>query len=171
MAEKFLVPIYLPRWLHEPIHRVKRAFVPAAKPAIDGVFTGPDLLGDRDIEWSYIAARLPQGHGYVLDFGCGYGNMSIHALQKGHRVLALDLEANVFPWFHPNVELISGDLLKLDLPEKVFDFILNSSTVEHVGLSGRYGIAFEETDGDLTAMRKLGKLLKASGRMLMTIPC
>jgi hypothetical protein len=51
------------------------------------------------------------------------------------------------------------------------DFVLNCSTTEHVGLQGRYGVAFDETDGDLSAMQKLRKLLKASGKMLMTIPC
>jgi SAM-dependent methyltransferase len=97
--------------------------------------------------------------------------MSIHAAQKGCRVLALDLLPGRFPWSHPNVEIISGDLLKLDLPQDSFDFILNCSTVEHVGLSGRYGVAFEETDGDLAAMTKMRKLLRRHGKMLMTIPC
>ena len=34
MADKFLVPVYLPRWLHEPIRNVKRAVVPAKSKAL-----------------------------------------------------------------------------------------------------------------------------------------
>jgi SAM-dependent methyltransferase len=168
MAEKLLVPIYLPRWMSSAVLKMKRTFIPSRDQQSAGAL---DLTGDRNIEWSFIASRLPAGQGYVFDFGCSDGSMAIHAVQKGHRVLALDLLPSHFPWSHPNVEIICGDLLKLDLPQHSFDFILNCSTVEHVGLSGRYGVSFEETDGDLKAMRKLRQLLKPSGKMLMTVPC
>jgi SAM-dependent methyltransferase len=165
MIEKFLVPIYVPKFVHRGILGVKRLFVPQSEENI------LNLLGDRDIEWSFVSSRLPTGPGDVLDFGCGFGNLSIHAIQKGHRVVAVDLEANAFPWFHPNVEILQGDLIKLELPKSFFDFVLNCSTIEHVGLAGRYGIASEETDADLVAMQKLRALVKPSGKMLMTIPC
>jgi SAM-dependent methyltransferase len=173
MMERYLVPVYMPKSLYTGLREIKRVFIPPSRTAQPegSPELRIDLSGDRDIEWSYIASRLPIGEGYVLDFGCGYGNMSIHGVQKGHRVLALDLEHNHFPWSHPQLEMVCGDLLKLNLPESAFDFILNCSTVEHVGLSGRYGVAVDETDGDLAAMRKLGQLLKPGGKMLMTIPC
>jgi SAM-dependent methyltransferase len=168
MMERYLMPVYLPRGIYAGLRRVKRMLIPVR---VARNRNRPDLSGDRDIEWSYIASRLPMGQGYVLDFGCGFGNMSIHAIQKGYRVVALDLEPNAFPWSHPNVEPVCGDLLQIDLPDRTFDFILNCSTVEHVGLIGRYGVTFEESDGDLEAMQKLRTLLKASGKMLLTIPC
>jgi SAM-dependent methyltransferase len=166
--ERYLMPVYLPRGIYAGLRRVKRMLTPFR---VVPNRNRPDLSGDRDIEWSYIASRLPMGQGYVLDFGCGFGNMSIHAIQKGYRVVALDLEPNAFSWSHTNVELVCGDLLQIDLPDSAFDFILNCSTVEHVGLIGRYGVTFEESDGDLEAMQKLRTLLKASGKMLLTIPC
>jgi SAM-dependent methyltransferase len=165
-AVRLSVPISVPGWLHRSLRKIKRSLASENRDP-----TGINLAGDRDIEWSYIASRLPTGRGYVLDFGCGFGNMSIHAIQKGYRVVALDLEPNAFSWSHPNVEMVCGDLLNIALPDSAFDFILNCSTVEHVGLAGRYGVAFEESDGDLEAMRKLRTLLKASGKMLLTIPC
>ena len=168
--ERQLVPVYLPRGVFQRLTALKRLFIPSkTSPPEPGPLI--DLSGDREVEWSYIASRLPADGGSVLDFGAGYGTMSIHAVQKGHRVLALDLEENPFQWSHPNLERVQGDLLKLDLPEGSFDYILNCSTVEHVGLTGRYGVSVEETDGDLDAMRKLRTLLKPSGKMLMTIPC
>jgi SAM-dependent methyltransferase len=148
---------------------LKRLFIPSKTLVESDIII--DLSGDREIEWSYIASRMPNGSGSVLDFGAGHGNMSMHAVQKGYQVLALDLEQNPFHWSHPNLKRIQGDLLKLELPEKYFDYILNCSTVEHVGLTGRYGIAVEESNGDLEAMRRLRSLLKPSGKMLMTVPC
>ena len=169
MFERRLIPVYLPRGVFGRLAAVKRLIIPSktvGEP--NGII---DLSGDREIEWSYIASRLPAGSGTVLDFGAGYGNMSVHAVQKGYQVLALDLEENPFRWSHPNLNRVQGDLLKLDLPEKSFDYILNCSTVEHVGLTGRYGVAVEETNGDLEAMHRLRSLLKPAGKVLMTIPC
>lgn len=158
--------ISMPDWMSAVLRKAKRAILPPPKKEII-----IDLSGSRDIEWSYIASRLPMGPGYALDFGCGFGNMCIHAIQKNYKVMALDLDPGPFPWTHPNVQIVRGDLLKLDLPVEAFDFILNCSTVEHVGLAGRYGIAVEETDGDLAAMQRLRKILKTTGKMLITIPC
>jgi SAM-dependent methyltransferase len=166
MPEKLLVPIYLPKWLHRSVVKAKRLLVPQRNQA--GQI---DLSGDRDIEWSFVASRMPTGSGEVLDFGCGSGTLTIHAAQRGYHVTALDLEPQVFPWIYPNVQAICGDLLKLDLPSRHFDLILNCSSIEHVGLPGRYGNTSDETDDDLVAMRKLRTLLKGSGKMLLTIPC
>jgi SAM-dependent methyltransferase len=168
MTEKLLVPVYLPDWLHRSVVKMKRAVMPRHAPIQVGRI---DLSGDREIEWSFIASRIPAGTGEVLDFGCGYGTLTIHAAQRGYRVIALDLESHVFSWIHPEVQAICGDLLKLDLPSKHFDLILNCSSIEHVGLAGRYGNTIDEANDDLVAMRKLNTLLKDSGKMLLTIPC
>jgi len=42
--------------------------------------------------------------------------------------------------------------------------------VEHVGITGRYGIGENRPDGDLEAMERLRRLLKPKGVMLLTIP-
>jgi SAM-dependent methyltransferase len=168
--ERHLVPVYLPSRIFQWLVGMKRMFIP---PKTQLAIPDPvvNLYGDRQIEWAYIASRLPVGSGWVLDFGAGHGDLSILAIQKGHRVIALDLEENVFHWTHQSLERIRGDLLTLQLPPSKFDFVVNCSTVEHVGLNGRYGVAESESDGDLGAMAKLRELLKPSGRMLMTVPC
>jgi SAM-dependent methyltransferase len=158
------LPLYVPDWLGEMVRRMKEK-------ALTSVGAGIDLFGDREIEWSFVISRLPNGPGEVLDFGASFGNLSIAAAQRGFHVLALDLDPERFPWKHPSVEFLQADLLKVDLPAEHFDFILNCSSVEHVGLQGRYGVAADETDGDLEAMSRYRKLLKPNGRMLLTIPC
>jgi len=55
------------------------------------------------------------------------------------------------------------DILKVDLPAKHFDLVINWSTVEHVGLAGRYGVTKSRPDGDLEAMARLRDLMKPGG--------
>jgi len=158
------VPLHVPEWAYRVLRKTRDVIRERSQNSID-------LSGDREIEWSFVISRLPDGPGEVLDFGASFGNLSIAAAQRGFHVLALDLDTERFPWKHPNVDFMQADLLKVDLPAERFDFILNCSSVEHVGLQGRYGVAAEETDGDLEAMRRFRSLLKPTGRMLLTIPC
>jgi Caenorhabditis protein of unknown function, DUF268 len=158
------LPIYLPAWAYSALRNAKRKAAEVRRPSLN-------LCGDREIEWSFIASRLPAGPGELLDFGASAGTLSIMAAQRGFRVLALDLGPERFAWKHPRVEFHQVDLLKADLPSASFDVVLNCSSVEHVGLPGRYGVAARESDGDLQAMRKLSELMKPAGVMLMTIPC
>ncbi|MEI6916447.1 MAG: DUF268 domain-containing protein, partial [Armatimonadota bacterium] len=60
------------------------------------------------------------------------------------------------------------DVLKLDPAELQFDVILSCSTIEHVGLSGRYN-SNEAEDGDVDAMRHMRKLMKPGGKMILTL--
>jgi len=145
---KVALAVYLPDWLHNLLRRLKRSVAPKTPAAID-------LSGDRDVEWSFIASRLPSGSGEALDFGCGFGNLSLLAAQRGWHITGMDLLAYPMYWQHENFQFLQGDLLKLDLPAHRFAFIINCSAVEHVGLSGRYGVTLQENDGDLVAMRKL----------------
>ncbi len=166
MAERFLIPVYLPVWLHQPLRRLKRFFFPAAAPP-----NPVNIEGDRNVEWTFISAELPEREGTALEFGCEAGYLSLFAARKGYRVVAVDLEEQRFTWYHPAVEFRAGDFLKLDLPKNHFDVAINCSSVEHVGIPGRYGITEEQSDGDIEVMRRLAEVLKPGGILLMTAPC
>jgi SAM-dependent methyltransferase len=132
--------------------------------------TIPNLDGDREIEWSWVAAHIGPGPGSALDFGCGpRGFLSLIAAQRGYQVTAVDLQPAGWPHRHPAVECVQGDLLRLGLAAGRFDLVLNCSTIEHVGLAGRYGSA-TRPEGDLEAMALLQTSLKEGGSMIMTIP-
>jgi SAM-dependent methyltransferase len=161
---RIALPVYVPSWTYTALRAFKHKTDALRAPSLN-------LFGDREIEWSFIASRLPAGPGRLLDFGASSGDLSILAAQRGFGVLAVDLGPERFPWRHPGVSFLQADILEADLPPQDFDVILNCSSVEHVGLRGRYGVASEETDGDLAAMRKLLQLLKPSGTMLLTVPC
>jgi SAM-dependent methyltransferase len=91
------------------------------------------------------------------------------AAQRGHDVVALDRLPPALDYVHPNVRAVQADILERPLADCRFDQIVNCSSVEHVGLAGRYGSG-DRPEGDLEAMAILRDLLAPSGRMLLTVP-
>lgn len=164
--ERCLVPIYLPKRIYAGLVRAKRTFIPAS-PAASSI----NIEGERNVEWSFLSAEMPPGPGEAIEFGCEQGYMSLLAAQKGFRVLANDLEDQQFTWQHPNVVFRQGNFLEIPLPEDNFDLAINCSSVEHVGVAGRYGIEVAEDNGDIDVMIRLSQILKPHGLLLMTAPC
>ena len=153
--------------------KIAARLVPFVPPALLGVLVRkslPNLSGDRDIEWSWISANIPDGPGEALDFGPGASFSGLIAAQKGFTVTTVDLEPVTWLYTHKRLNFIQGDILKVDLPAKHFDLIINCSTVEHVGLAGRYGTKENKEDGDLLVMAHLRDLMKTGGKMLLTVP-
>jgi SAM-dependent methyltransferase len=169
MFERVLVPVYLPSWIYKHFLKVKRTFVPPLPPAP----TAPaiNISGERNVEWSFLSNEMPIGPGKAFEFGCEHGYMSLMAAQKGFQVLANDLQPQPFTWRHPNVEFRQGDFLKLELPRDHFDLAINCSSVEHVGVAGRYGITADQDEDDIEVMKRLAEILKPGGVLLMTGPC
>jgi len=130
----------------------------------------PPLYGDRDIEWSWIAAEMPDGPGCALDVGSGGSSLALTATQRGFSVKALDLAPPRLPYVHPRLQRVCGDVREVRFADHSFDLVINCSTVEHVGLAGRYGVTRDDQDGDMIAMQQLRRWTKPEGRMLMTIP-
>ena len=130
----------------------------------------PNLEGDRDIEYSWVAANMAQGPGRVLDFGCGTSWMGLLAARRGFDVTAVDLEQISWAYEHSALRFARADVTELALPPDSLDLIINCSSVEHVGLQGRYGVSNGHADGDLEVMALLRTLLKPGREMLLTIP-
>jgi SAM-dependent methyltransferase len=167
MAERLLVPVYLPLWLRDPIVRLKRFFVPqkpVPPPAIN-------IWGERSVEWAFLSREMPTGPGEAIEFGCEQGYLSLLAAEKGFRVIANDLQYQRFAWQHPSVEFRQGDFLKENFADNSFDLAINCSSVEHVGVAGRYGIEVAQDEGDMAVMDRLAQILKPNGVLLMTAPC
>lgn len=94
----------------------------------------------------------------------------------GYDVTGLDLLEAKPEVVMSNVQYGRGDINTVSLPPNTFDVIISCSTIEHVGLSRRYGPQSGDGnddahgDADLRAMRRLHELLTVDGRMLMTTP-
>ncbi len=114
-------------------------------------------------------ARLADKPGRTLDFGADVGFLALAAAQRGHEVVALDRVVVVPAFQHERVEFLEADILDRPLRGQMFDQILNCSSVEHVGLAGRYG-STDRADGDLEAMTIMREALAPEGRMVMTVP-
>lgn len=149
------LPLLLPEWLYG---RLKRP----------SLFK--DLSGDRNVEWSFCAAHMPMGPGEAIDFGCGVSWMGLLAARRGFSVTAVDLEEVRWPYQHPGLRFLKGDLVSMGLPLSRYRLIINCSSVEHVGLTGRFGVAESRADGDLEVMAVMRRLLESEGMMLLTIP-
>jgi glycosyltransferase involved in cell wall biosynthesis len=154
----------LPSLLRRGFQKIVRQLGGPKRPRI------PNLLGDRDIEWSWVASQMPSGPGEALDFGNGGSHLGLIAAQRGFLVTAVDLGPVQWPYVHHSLRFIKGDILKLPLPKDHFDLIINCSTVEHVGLPGRYSVTENRPDGDFEAMARLRELMRPDGVMLLTIP-
>jgi|SRR5882672_2619477 len=164
MTQRILVPIRIPDWLYGPLLKVKRSVVPPA-PVVK------NIDGERHVEWSFLSSVMPEGPGVAMDFGCENGYMTLLAAEEGFQVTALDLQPQNFAFQHPNITFQLGDFLQLDLPKNHFDLVINCSSVEHVGVAGRYGIGADRSEGDLEAVGKFAEILKPGGKLIMTAPC
>lgn len=158
--------VHLLRCMHARGRRLKQ-LVQLWRPA---PHLARNLIGDRYIEWGWVSAHMPPGPGRALDFGTGEGFLSLVAAERGFEVLALDLSPQSWPFRHPRIEVRSGDVLEIDVSVGSLDLIINCSSVEHVGLAGRYGVVRDRPDGDLEAMRRMSSWLRPGGTMLLTVP-
>jgi SAM-dependent methyltransferase len=125
------------------------------------------LTGDRCIEWQWVLDKLPAPPARVLDIGCVHSYTAGIAAVRGLEVTGVDLLD--LGYGLPHLTFLRGDATKLDLPESHFDRVVLCSTIEHVGLEGRFSSG-EEEGGDLALMRLARRWLRPEGRLLLTIP-
>ena len=128
----------------------------------------PNLEGDRDVEYSFIASKMPEGPGEAIEVGCGASYLSLLAARRGFRARAVDLLTIRQPYVHPNLSLLQGDFVSLTPPDTGYSLVINCSVVEHIGLT-RYGDG-AAPNGDLEAMAHLLAAMRPGATMLLTIP-
>lgn len=130
----------------------------------------PNLEGDRYVEYSWIAANIPNGSGQALDFGCGFSWMGLLAARRGFKVTALDLREIKWSYLFPGLEFKKGNLFDIIDELPTMDLIICCSTIEHIGLLKRYGGEDNKSCTDLETMELLYKLLRPESTMLLTLP-
>jgi hypothetical protein len=127
------------------------------------------LSGDRDLEWSWVIAHASPGTKRTLDFGPGNSTTPIALSFISEEVVCLDLNKPEINYGVKNINHVLGDVTSPPTGLGKFDLIINCSSIEHVGLPGRYG-STEVVDGDLIGMQNLFGLMNDSAKMLLTVP-
>jgi len=113
--------------------------------------------------------RLSVGPGdRVLDAGCGEGRHCFGALERGARVVGLDLDFDSLHLASKRLRgraaeleslgaMLQGDAFHLPFPDATFDAVICSEVMEHV----------HDYKG---AARELARVTKPDGRVAVTIP-
>jgi hypothetical protein len=130
-----------------------------------------NLMGDRDIEYSWVLSRIGNGPGKALEVGCGdFLLLSLTTAQRGYDVLAMDREQHEYPFITKGVTFKLVDVLKESFSPSYFDLIIVCSTIEHIGLPNRYQVVSPIPEGDLIVMEKLHDAIEPDGVLLLTLP-
>src|ERR1035437_4322917 len=125
------------------------------------------LAGDRAIEWSWVIEHLPNQPSKILDLGSVGSPITGISARLGHNVTSIDIRDIEYEM--KNVNFQKKDIIDIDILNEKFDAIILCSMIEHIGLPDRYG-SNTYTHGDLIAMDKLKKVMKANCIIIITIP-
>ena len=125
----------------------------------------------RIIEYAFVIeklAKLPLGK--VRDVGrtARLNFLPAALIALGWEVWGIDLRE--FKFKHPNFHLILGNIGKTDFPDNYFDAVYAVSTLEHIGLSGRYGVNKEDLHADAKTVKEIARILRPGGKLLCTVP-
>ncbi len=148
---KLKISLATARFLYRTVHRFGSIFFD-----LDSFDQTADA---RVFEYSFVIGRLSQlPIGKVLDVGCSSrSNVLAPALASlGWKVYGIDTRQ--FNLTYPGFQFVQGDVTKMDFPEGFFDAVYAVSTLEHMGLAGRYGIQKNDLSADYKAISiHLGK--------------
>jgi SAM-dependent methyltransferase len=122
---------------------------------------------ERVLEYPFIHEEILTGVGKVLDVGSGNSTLPFEIAGKGYQVWSLDLKMGYCRFLQMNnLRFAQQDITNTCFPSEFFDIIMAVSTIEHVGL----GIRSINFDGDFAAIKEMRRIIKPSGRLLITVP-
>lgn len=126
-------------------------------------------IPDRMVEYPFVFRELKIASGKVLDVGCTspYNILPLILADKGLEVHGID--GREFRVRHSNFKFHQEDIRKTSFPDSYFDCVIAISTIEHVGLAGRYEAHFDR-EGDKNAIREICRIMKDDGNLILTLP-
>lgn len=124
--------------------------------------TQPEMFGPRHLHrLSLILAQLRslRPHSRYLDAACGLGQLAGRVKANGHRAFGIDGEiaAALQTWRNERVPAMVADMAHLPFRNSAFDAVTSGETLEHL-------------DDDRAAAAELGRVARAGGRLVVTVP-
>lgn len=120
----------------------------------------------RSREYDFILNNISPKKAMIMDIGSVGSLLPLKIAKKGHKVVTVDTRE--YHEKHSNITSINKDINSTDLPENFFDEIICVSVLEHIGMSA-YGDPTYK-DGDGLTVQVFAKILKASGKLMITMP-
>lgn len=151
--------IGLPSWLLGLAYRF--VDIEASSPIIEG----------RTIEYGFALSKLVKlKPGNLLDIGCVARMNPIPSAfcELGWKVHGIDVRDCKYA--HPDFSFHKGDITNTPYPDDFFNAITCISTLEHIGIKGRYGVTVEINLADMLAAREMTRILKDNGTLIVTVP-
>jgi SAM-dependent methyltransferase len=115
------------------------------------------------IQW---LSRMP-ADSTVLDLGCAESALPLFLSGTGYRVTGCDYRP--YPYCHPNLNFVRGDILQLPFADEKYDAVMCISTLEHIGM-GFYQDPLLSERADKTAILEMYRVLKKSGLFILSVP-
>lgn len=121
---------------------------------------------DRYIEYPWAIGNLPSPLAKILDVGCSGSMFPLILKALGYETYGIDIRT-----YYPQGKFFftKGDISINLYQDNFFDMITAISSIEHIGLKGRYS-AHEDMEGDVKALGEIHRILKPQGLFLMTVP-
>jgi len=132
-------------------------------------------LDERLVEFPWLLSMAPSGT--VLDAGSTLNHPHVlDAFLPAIDALHIaTLEPELYSYPQRRVSYAYCDLRALPYRDDLFDVVVSSSTLEHIGMDNeRYGVAVArapDPDAEMgRALTEFRRVLRAGGRMLLTVP-
>ncbi len=128
------------------------------------------VVDNRLHEYAFVLSEIAKTEpGMLLDVGCTarINLVPPFACWMGWYVDGLDNRD--WTYKHDHFVMLVQDVSD-QLPDNKYDIVVALSTMEHVGIAGRYGIKTHIDDADITGVQNLLKATKDGGTLLFTAP-
>lgn len=124
---------------------------------------------DRALEYPWALRNVDLKSGNFLDVGSTVGKLFRKHLPESVNVYAINTDKEKRFSKNENINHVVGDIRKTQFEDNFFNVITCISTLEHIGVEGRYNILRDDF-GDENALKEMFRILKKGGKLLLTTP-
>ena len=132
----------------------------------------PLAPSDRYLENHFAASNLPKPPAKILDVGSSGCYFPLMLAAAGYDTFSIDIRP--YPILNKlkfkNFTFVLADICQATFPDNHFDALTAISTIEHIGIGGRYGMQ-EAVDADRQALDQMRRIVKPGGTIILTVPC